>query len=186
MNGSPQIFIDSRWRSWIQDGYEGAGKHLSEFQGANLSNSSIPGIAIRTQAMKKLSQPRYSTNKPDGDENTSLPNAMKLVNSAYCVAVNFLFVMLAIKATNAAVPMPALKFSKPMTETSIGMLWPTNAKTANPAVDIACKNPKTHKDRLIPKRSMTMPPRDAPVMIAQDPRSFVITPISVNEKPISI
>ena len=47
---------------------------------------------------------------------------MRLVNKAYWVAVNFLLVMLAIKATKAAVPMPLLKFSNAITPDRAGML----------------------------------------------------------------
>ena len=69
-----------------------------EFHGANFSRSSIPGIAIKVQTMKKLSQPTFFARKPVGAEANTLGTPMRLVRRAYWVAVNFLLVMLAINA----------------------------------------------------------------------------------------
>jgi hypothetical protein len=70
-----------------------------EFQGANLSRSIIPGIAISVHEIKKVSQPRYLAIKPVGAEAITLGIPIRLVRRAYCVAVNFLFVILAMNAT---------------------------------------------------------------------------------------
>jgi len=105
--------------------------------GANFSRSSIPGIAMKAHPVKNQNHPVYSAMNPVGAESTSRPKAMKLVNSAYWVAVNFLFVMLAINAMKAAVPIPPLRFSKPITTARAGMLWPKRERTAKPAVDTA-------------------------------------------------
>ncbi len=82
----------------------------------------MPGIAISVHAIKKLSQPRFFARKPVGAEASTLGNAITLVNRAYCVAVNFLFVILAINATKAAVPIPLLIFSNAITPESRGIL----------------------------------------------------------------
>ena len=65
--------------------------------------------------MKKPSHPIFFARKPVGADAITLGTPIRLVRSAYWVAVNYLFVMLAMKATNAAVPIPALRFSKAMT-----------------------------------------------------------------------
>ena len=69
-----------------------------EFQGAHLSKSSIPGMAISVHAIKKFSHPIFLAKKPVGAEASTLGMPMRLLKSAYCVAVNLLFVMLAINA----------------------------------------------------------------------------------------
>ena len=69
-----------------------------EFHGANFSRSSIPGIAIRVQTMKKLAQPTFFARKPVGAEANTLGTPMRLVRRAYCVAVNLLLVILAMNA----------------------------------------------------------------------------------------
>ena len=65
-------------------------------QGANLSRSSNPGMAIRAQAIKKLSQPMCWARKPVGVAAITRGTPMRLLNRAYCVAVKRLSVMLAI------------------------------------------------------------------------------------------
>ena len=74
---------------------------------------------------------------PVGAETKTLGTPMRLLNKAYWVAVNFLLVMLAMKATKAEVPMPLVKFSKAMTPDNAGKLYPIWARTANPAVETA-------------------------------------------------
>ena len=69
-----------------------------EFHGANFSRRSIPGMAIRVQAIKKLAQPIFLARKPVGAEANTLGTPMRLVRRAYCVAVNLLLVILAINA----------------------------------------------------------------------------------------
>ena len=64
-----------------------------EFHGANFNSKSIPGIAIRAQEIKNPSQPMCFAKNPVGAEAITLGTAMRLVNSAYCVAVNFLLVI---------------------------------------------------------------------------------------------
>ena len=78
----------------------------------------MPGTAMRVQAIKKLSQPKCLAIIPVIEDATALGIPMRLVRRAYWVAVNFLLVMLAIKAINAAVPIPLLKFSKAITPES--------------------------------------------------------------------
>lgn len=55
-------------------------------------------MAIRVQAIKKLAQPRFLARNPVGAEASTLGTPMRLVRSAYCVAVNLLLVMLAMNA----------------------------------------------------------------------------------------
>ncbi len=93
-----------------------------KFHGANFSRSNMPGIAIRVQAIKKLSQPKFLASKPVGADARTLGTPMTLVRSAYCVAVNLLSVMLAIKAMYAAVPKPLLRFSNAITADRAGIL----------------------------------------------------------------
>lgn len=69
-----------------------------EFHGANFNRSSIPGMAIRVQAIKKLAHPRFLARNPVGAEANTLGTPMRLVRRAYCVAVNRLLVMLAMNA----------------------------------------------------------------------------------------
>lgn len=69
-----------------------------EFHGANFSRSSIPGMAIRVQAIKKLTQPIFLARNPVGAEASTLGTPIRLVRRAYCVAVNLLLVILAINA----------------------------------------------------------------------------------------
>ncbi len=69
-----------------------------EFHGANFSRSNIPGIAIRVQAIKKVTQPRFLAKKPVGADASTLGTPIRLVRSAYCVAVNLLLVILAMNA----------------------------------------------------------------------------------------
>ena len=123
--------------------------------------------------------------KPVGAEAKTRGTPIKLLKRAYCVAVNFLFVRLAIKATKAEVPNPALKFSKATTAAKAGMLCPIYESTANPAVETAWRNPKTQRERLIPYRRIKIPPARDPKMVAQNPKSFTTDPISVFEKLIS-
>ena len=70
-----------------------------EFQGANFRRISIPGMAISVHEIKKASQPRCLAIKPVGAEAITLGIPIRLVRRAYCVAVNFLFVILAMNAT---------------------------------------------------------------------------------------
>ena len=79
-------------------------------------------MATRVQTIKKLSQPMFLAINPVTAEAKVRGTPMRLVNKAYWVAVNFLLVMLAIKATNAAVPIPLLKFSNAITPDKAGML----------------------------------------------------------------
>ena len=72
--------------------------------------------------MKKLSHPMCLARNPVGAEATTRGKPIMLVSKAYWVAVNFLLVILAIKATKAAVPMPELRFSKAITPDSTGIL----------------------------------------------------------------
>jgi hypothetical protein len=67
--------------------------------GANFNRRSIPGIAIRAHAIKKLNHPMFLAMNPVGADAMTLGIPMRLLKRAYCVAVNFLFVMLAINAT---------------------------------------------------------------------------------------
>jgi len=69
-----------------------------EFHGANFSRSSIPGMAIRVQAIKKLTQPIFLARKPVGAAASTLGTPIRLVKRAYCVAVNLLLVILAMNA----------------------------------------------------------------------------------------
>ncbi len=140
---------------------------------------------MRVQTIKKPSQPIFFAKKPVGAEATTRGTPMRLERSAYCVAVNLLFVMLAINATYAAVPMPPLRFSKAITPERAGILWPILARAANHAVDIAWRNPKIQRERVIPRRIMMTPPIRLPAMVAQNPKSFTTVPISVFENPIS-
>lgn len=94
-------------------------------------------MAIKVQAIKKPSQPKYLAKKPVGADANTRGTPMRLLRRAYCVAVNLLFVMLAINATKAAVPIPALMFSKPITPERRGTLCPTRARRAKHAVDMA-------------------------------------------------
>jgi hypothetical protein len=119
------------------DAVNGASVILFEFHGANFSRSNIPGIAIRVQDIKKDSQPRFFARKPVGAEASTLGTPIRLVRSAYCVAVNLLFVILAMNAAYAAVPMPLLRFSKAITPDRAGTLWPIRARSAKHAVDMA-------------------------------------------------
>ena len=48
--------------------------------------------------MKKASQPTLFARKPVGAEASTRGTPIRLVSRAYCVAVNFLFVMLAMNA----------------------------------------------------------------------------------------
>ncbi len=52
-------------------------------------------------------------------------------------------------------------------------------------MDIACRKPKTHRLRLMPRRSIMVPPTSAPAIIAHMPKIFTTVPISVFVKPIS-
>jgi len=55
-------------------------------------------MAIRVQAIKKLSQPKFLARKPVGADANTRGTPMRLLRRAYCVAVNLLFVMLAMNA----------------------------------------------------------------------------------------
>lgn len=79
-------------------------------------------MAIKVQKIKKLPHPRFLTKNPVGAEANTRGTPIRLVSSAYWVAVNFLFVMLAMKAAYAAVPMPLLRFSKAITADKVGTL----------------------------------------------------------------
>ena len=68
------------------------------FQVANFRSSNIPGTAAKAQAIKKGSQPRFFAKKPVGAEAITRGTPIRLVKSAYWVAVNLLLVMLAMKA----------------------------------------------------------------------------------------
>jgi len=87
-------------------------------------------MAMRVQAIKKLSQPKLLARKPVGGDANTRGTPMRLVRRAYCVAVNLLSVMLAMNAIKAAVPIPALRFSKPITPERRGTLCPTRARRA--------------------------------------------------------
>ena len=117
---SQSVFIHENPCPKIQT--DSASTPLFEFQGANFNKSSIPGMATRAQTIKKLSQPMCLAIIPVTADAKARGMPMRLVNKAYWVAVNFLLVMLAIKATNAAVPIPLLKFSNAITPDSAGML----------------------------------------------------------------
>ena len=69
-----------------------------ECQGANFISSSIPGVAIKVQNRKNPVHPMASAIKPVTEEASTLGIPIKLVSKAYWVAVNFLLVMLAMKA----------------------------------------------------------------------------------------
>ena len=53
---------------------------------------------MRTQRIKKFSQPKCFAINPVGAEAITLGTPMRLLRSAYWVAVNFLFVILPINA----------------------------------------------------------------------------------------
>src|SRR5574340_29122 len=91
-------------------------------QGANFKRGSMPGMAINTQKIKKFSHPICFARKPVGAEASTLGTPIRLLKSAYWVAVNFLFVMLPINAAYAAVPMPPVRFSNAMTPERAGRL----------------------------------------------------------------
>ena len=107
------------------------------FNGANLINMRRPGMAINVQKTKKGPHPNCLAIKPVGAETRTLGTPMRLLNKAYWVAVNFLCVMLAMKATKAEVPMPPVKFSNAMTPDKAPTWYPILARTANPAVETA-------------------------------------------------
>ena len=79
-------------------------------------------MATRVQATKKPYQPTCLAINPVTEEARARGIPIKLVSRAYWVAVNFLLVMLAINATNAAVPIPLLKFSNAITPDKAGTL----------------------------------------------------------------
>jgi hypothetical protein len=79
-------------------------------------------MAIKVQRIKKLSHPRRLAKNPVGAEANTRGTPIRLVSKAYCVAVYFLFIMLAMKAAYAAVPMPLLMFSKAITADKAGTL----------------------------------------------------------------
>jgi len=135
--------------------------------------------------MKNPSQPSCRAAHPVGAEASTRGSPMMLVNSAYCVAVNRLLVRLAMKATNALVPMPPVTLSKATTPERAGRLTPMRASAAKPAVETACSTPKTHRLRWIPSRRMRAPPRTAPATVAHEPKSLTTAPISDLEKPSS-
>ena len=58
-----------------------------ECHDANFSRSNIPGIAMRVHPIKKTGQPRVLARNPVGAEATTLGTPMRLVRSAYWVAV---------------------------------------------------------------------------------------------------
>jgi hypothetical protein len=72
--------------------------------------------------MKNHSHPTRWAANPVGAEASTRGNPMMLVSSAYCVAVNFLLVRLAMKAAKALVPMPPVTLSKAITPESAGRL----------------------------------------------------------------
>ena len=77
------------------------------------------------------------TRKPVGADTRTLGTPIRLDSRAYCVAVNRLWVMLAINAAKAEVPMPPVKFSKAMTADRAGTLGPVYVSSMKPAVETA-------------------------------------------------
>lgn len=64
--------------------------------GAIFTSNNIPGAAKSVHAIKKPRHPIASAMKPVGADANTLGTPMRLLNSAYWVAVNRLSVMLAI------------------------------------------------------------------------------------------
>lgn len=79
-----------------------------------------PGMASRVQRIKNPSHPNQAARNPVVDPAKTRGIPMKLVSKAYCVAVNRLFVRLAINATNAVCPSPLEMVSKAMTAVRVG------------------------------------------------------------------
>ena len=73
--------------------------HVCVSQRENFSKRIMPGIAIRVHRIKKASQPIFLAKNPVGAEASTLGTPIRLLRRAYCVAVNLLFVILAINAT---------------------------------------------------------------------------------------
>ena len=61
--------------------------------------------------------------------------AVNAVNKANCVAANAGLVVRAIKATQAAVPSPTPRYSKPITRPKSQSPSPTRASRANPRIE---------------------------------------------------
>ena len=81
-------------------------------------------MAIKAQPQKKLSHPICLAKKPVGADAKTRGTPIRLLKRAYCVAVNFLLVILAMKATKAVVPIPLLRFSKAITPDNAATLFP--------------------------------------------------------------
>ena len=69
---------------------------FSPFQGAILKSRSMPGIATSAQHIKKFSQPIIFARYPVGADIITRGVAIRLLRSAYWVAVNLLSVIDAI------------------------------------------------------------------------------------------
>ena len=74
--------------------------------------------------MKYISQSNISTKNPEVPDRNVLGKDINAVISANCVAVNYLEVILAIKARYAVYPIPAAKFSSVITLINTTILFP--------------------------------------------------------------
>ncbi len=90
-----------------------------------------------------------------------------------------------MKATKAAVPMPAVRFSKAMTAVNTACDLPTMASAAKAKVEMACKIPNQKSAGLILILRMMAPPTRPPTVVAIQPKIFVTAAISVFVKPSS-
>ena len=65
-----------------------------------------------------------SKRSPLGAESSARGSVASVDNKANCVAVNWRLVSAAMNASSAAVPMPCVRLSKPMTADSQARSWP--------------------------------------------------------------
>lgn len=133
---------------------------------------------------KNCAHPKYSTNGGvKGPARNTRPTDDKAVSSANCVAVNLILHSPIISTTNAAVPIPPVKFSKPTAKAIIGRLFPVIATKAYIKFDTDCRIPKLIKDLYKPSLFNRAPPSSAPKIELRTARILLTQPTVSAAKP---
>ena len=99
----------------IDPALKAAGWGAEPNQWRTTGSSNSPGSASSAQTMKNCGQPSASAMKPLGADNSDRGKVASVDSSANCVAVNSRFVSAAMNASKAALPIPTVRFSKPIT-----------------------------------------------------------------------